>query len=250
MAKKDDKITSTEKESKGSKVVTFIIALVIILIWLVVFAFLIKFDVGGIGSNVLYPVLKDVPVINKILPATSEETQAEEGNYEYTTLKSANARIKELESKLASDSSTSKANSDYISQLEAKVENLQKYKDNEDAFNARVKEFDKNVVFNDNAPSISEYKKYYEQIEPANAEEIYKQVLAKLQYSDKAKELGTYYAAMEPASAAQALAEMSEDLELVCDILENMSESKAALIIQEMDPAYAAQITKKIAAVG
>ena len=75
---------------------TALIALIIIIIWLVVFAFLIKLDVGGIGSNVLYPVLKDVPLVNKILPSVSEEQQAEEGNYKYTTLKSANARIDNL----------------------------------------------------------------------------------------------------------------------------------------------------------
>ena len=73
MAKKDDKVTTDDNEGSGSKVVTALIAIVIVLIWLAVFAFLIKLDVGGIGSNVLYPVLKDVPVVNKILPAPSEE---------------------------------------------------------------------------------------------------------------------------------------------------------------------------------
>ncbi len=97
MAKKDK---TKENESGGSKLVNAIIVLVIILIWLAVFAFLIKLDVGGIGSNILYPVLKDVPVVNKILPSPSEEMQASEDNYKYTTLKSANARIKELESQL------------------------------------------------------------------------------------------------------------------------------------------------------
>ena len=99
---KENKKAKDGSESGGSKLVTALIALVIILIWLAVFAFLIKLDIGGIGSNILYPVLKDVPVVNKILPTASEEMQAEEGNYEYTTLKSANARIKELESQLAS----------------------------------------------------------------------------------------------------------------------------------------------------
>ena len=97
-----------------------------------VFAFLIKLDAGGIGSNVLYPVLKDVPLVNKILPSVSEEQQAEEGNYKYTTLKSANARIEELEGQLASESGTTSANSDYIKNLEAKVKQLQKYKELQD----------------------------------------------------------------------------------------------------------------------
>ena len=54
---------------------------------------------------------------------------------------------------------------------------------------------------------------------------------------------------MDPEMAAKTLSEMSEDLDLVCDILENMTEKSAAAILQEMDSAYAAQITKKISAV-
>lgn len=206
-------------------------------------------DVGGIGSKVLYPVLKDVPVVNKILPTASEEVQAEEGDYQYTTLKAANERIKELESKLKSENGTTDANSDYISELEAQIKKLQRYKDDYDAFQKRVKEFDEKVVFNKKAPDISEYEKYYQQIEPENAEDIYKQVLLKLQYTKKAEELGKFYSNMDADKAAARLSEMSEDLDLIKDILENMSEKQAAAILQEMDVDFAAQITKKISAV-
>lgn len=243
MAKKDK---TKENESGGSKLVNAIIVLVIILIWLAVFAFLIKLDVGGIGSNILYPVLKDVPVINKILPAPSEEMQASEDNYAYTTLKSANERIKELESQLEAQGGTNAANSDYIANLEAEVKNLQKYKDQMDDFDKKVEEFNEKIVFNDNAPDISEYRSYYESIEPENAEKIYRQVMQRERYNEKAKELATYYANMEASKAAQVLAEMNEDLDLICDILQNMTEKQAAAIIQELDNEYAAQITKKI----
>ena len=250
MAKKDkDKIVGEENESGGSKLVTALIAIVIILIWLAVFAFLIKMDVGGIGSKVLYPVLKDVPVVNKILPNVSEDLQAEEGDYEYTTLKAANERIKELERKLKSENGTRDANSDYISELEAKLMKLQKYKDEYDDFQKRVKEFDEKVVFTKNAPDISEYQKYYEEIQPENAEKIYKQVLLKLQYTKKAEELGKFYANMDADKAAARLSEMSEDLSLIRDILENMTEKQAAAILQEMDVDFAAQVTKKISSV-
>lgn len=247
MARKDDNII--EREKGGSRLVTVLIALAIIAIWLVVFACLIKFDVGGIGSNVLYPVLKDVPVINRILPVPSEEEQAREGNYQYTTLKAANARIQELENQLASQDSTTTANSDYIADLEAQVRRLQRYKDSEDAFNKRVQAFDEKVVFNEKAPDISEYRSYYEEISPENAEKIYRQVLDKMRYSEQAEKLATIYSNEDPAYAAKILSEMTENLELVCDILENMSEKKAAAILQEMDSVYAAQITKKISAV-
>ena len=58
-----------EEEEKGSgKIVLFLVTLLIIAIWLGIIALLIKTDVGGFGSSVLYPVLKDVPYVNKILP--------------------------------------------------------------------------------------------------------------------------------------------------------------------------------------
>ena len=70
MAKKDkdkEKELSND-ESTGGKIVTVLIVCAIIIIWLAVFGVLIKLDVGNFGSEVLYPALKDVPVVNWILP--------------------------------------------------------------------------------------------------------------------------------------------------------------------------------------
>ncbi len=206
MAKKDK---TKENESGGSKLVNAIIVLVIILIWLAVFAFLIKLDVGGIGSNILYPVLKDVPVVNKILPSPSEEMQASEDNYKYTTLKSANERIKELESQLEAQGGTTAANSDYIANLEAEVRNLQKYKDQMDDFDKRVAEFNEKIVFNDNAPDISEYRSYYESIEPENAEKIYRQVMQRERYLKGLLKIDTQEQAMNTEYAAQITKKIS-----------------------------------------
>ena len=63
-------------QEKGSKVMGFLVAIIIIAIWLAIFAILIKMDVGGIGS-MLRPYLKNVPGISMILPdATDEEVIA------------------------------------------------------------------------------------------------------------------------------------------------------------------------------
>ena len=75
MAKKDknkENKVSTD-ESTGSKIVTVLIVLVIVVIWLAIFGVLIKLDVGNFGSEVLYPVLKDVPVVNMILPEPAQK---------------------------------------------------------------------------------------------------------------------------------------------------------------------------------
>ena len=77
MAKKDrDKEKEIDKEEnkeldeekEGGKGVLALVTVLIIIIWLGIIAILIKTDVGGFGSTVLYPILKDVPYINKILP--------------------------------------------------------------------------------------------------------------------------------------------------------------------------------------
>ena len=74
-------------------------------------------------------------------------------------------------------------------------------------------------------------------------------MLLKLQYTKKAEELGKFYANMDADKAAARLSEVSEDLSLLRDILENMTEKQAAAILQEMDVDFAAQVTKKISSV-
>lgn len=235
-------VTADADEGSGSKAVTAIIVLVIVIIWLAIFGVLIKLDVGGFGSGVLYPVLKDVPVINKILPEPAEKEA--ESEY-YDNLADANAKIRELEAKLASTSSSDSANTEEIEQLKKENARLKKFEAAQSAFAKRVKEFDTEVVFNDKAPDTEEYKKFYEQIMPDNAEEIYEKVVKKYQYSQAVKNQAETFSKMQPAKAAEALSEMTGDLELVAQILDNMGSTKRAAIMDQMDKDVVAQIATK-----
>lgn len=250
MAKKDknkDSEQITNDESAGSKLVTVLIVTVIVLIWLGIFGVLIKLDVGNFGSEVLYPVLKDVPVINWILPNPDSE-ESPQSSKEYDNLTEANARIKELESQLAATSSSDSANGSEVEQLRAEVARLKKFEDNQKKFAERVKEFDQNVVYNSKAPDTEEYKKFYEEIEPDNAEEIYREVCRRFEYSQEIKDQADTYAKMTPESAAAVMEEMSNDLTLVASIMDCMQASKSALILQNMQPTTAAQVTTKMTA--
>ena len=168
-----------EEESGGSKVAVFFVSLLIIVVWFAIIALLIIWDVGGFGSGVLAPILKDVPYVNKILPDDAvEQVSTEDSAYAYDTMADAVERIKELEKELADAQNASSAKADYISQLEAQSQELQQYKENEAEFEKEKQSFYEDVVFSDVAPDIEEYKKYYESIDPANAEVLYKQVVA------------------------------------------------------------------------
>lgn len=244
MAKKKDKRKEyAQEETAGSKLLTVLIVLVIVLIWLGIFGVLIKLDVGNFGSEVLSPVLKDVPVVNRILPDTGEGSEKTEG---YTDINEANARIAELEKELASLKSTNSANGDEVEELTAEVERLKKFEQQQRAFEQRVKEFDESVVYNDKAPDIAEYKAYYEDIDPDNAAKIYQEVVRDLQYTEKITKQATMYAKMDPEQAASILETMSGDLELVVAILDSMPEAKSALILENVSPETAAQITTKM----
>ena len=62
-AKKGDPNPEGGEEEKeggiGTKIAMVFITLIIVVVWLGIFALLIKLDVGGFGSTVLRPVLKD-----------------------------------------------------------------------------------------------------------------------------------------------------------------------------------------------
>lgn len=251
MAKKDKRAgrkdtREKDQETGGNKVLTILIALLIVIIWLAVFGALIKFDIGGFGSGVLRPILKDVPILNLILPEASDEQVAQENDYDYKSLPEAIARIKELEATIDEMSKSSSDNSSQAANLQAEVDRLKVFEDNQKAFEEKEKEFDQKVVFADNAPDIEEYKKYYEEINPTNAEFIYRQVVEQLQYSEAIKEKADIYKSMDPKAAAQILETMTADIESVAKILLSMSNQKSADIMAEMDSVMAAKITKKM----
>ena len=167
-----------DEETVGGKILVFFVTIIIILIWLAIFAMLIKLDVGGFGSGVLAPVIKDVPYLNKILPdSVTEEVSTEDSQYAYTNLDDAINRIKELEIELADAQNSANSDADYIAQLEEKAKELDTYKQNEADFEKEKEKWYEDVVFSEDAPDISNYKEYYESIDAANAEVLYKQVV-------------------------------------------------------------------------
>lgn len=238
---------SIEEEGKGSKIVSILIGLIILVFILGAIAVCIKLDLGGVGSNVLRPILKDVPVLNAILPSVSDEELALENAYDYDNLSDAVARIKELEAQVKNLEEKKKQDEATITDLTNEVTRLTPYEESQKEFSERVKEFDENVVFNEKAPDIEAYKEFYEGINSANAAEIYQQVVEQLAIDQKVVLQGERYSKMEPANAASILEIMTSDLDLVAQILESMKTTNASAILAEMDPNFAAKITKKMA---
>lgn len=245
-AKKNGTTDEFEEESGGGKAAVVFVTLMIIVIWIAILAVLIHFDVGGFGSTVMQPILKDVPYVNKILPKTEEEETKtkEDSKYPYKTVDEAVAYIKELEKELADAKESNSENDAYVADLEAQAAQWKEYKENEQKFEEEKAKFYKEVVFSDQAPDINEYKKYYESMDPQNAENLYKQVVEQQEKDDDMSDYVKAYSQMKPKQAAAIFDTMTDNLELVAKILSAMKADARGDILGNMKTDTAAKVTK------
>ena len=230
---------------KENKALSAIIIALIILIWLGIFIVLIKLDVGGFGSKVLAPVLKDVPVINKILPEASDEDVSEE--IPYKSLAEAASYIKELEQELAGYQELENNKDTQISDLQAEVNRLKQFEEQQKAFEELRAKFYEEVVFGEKAIDVENYIEYYQSIDKENADLLYLRAIEKYAYSQEVQERAKYYSTMKPAKAAQIFVEMTGDLDIVVALLNSMSAENSGAIISaigDLDSVLAAKITK------
>ena len=244
IASKEAELSEGEEESSGS---VFAVTFVIVLIWVAILCLIVKLDFGGFGSNVLTPILKDVPVLNLILPANTdvavdEETSESYGGYD--NLKDAVAYIKELELELERAQSAESTSTDEVAQLKAEVERLKTFEDSQVEFQRIKTEFYEEVVYSEKGPGIEEYKKYYEEMDPATAEYLYKQVIQQIEESDEIKDYAKAYSAMKPKEAAAIFEAMTDNRDLAARILNVMEAEDRGKILGVMDPEIASKLTK------
>lgn len=244
IASQEAELSDDEEASSGS---VFAVTFVIVLIWIAILCLVVKLDFGGFGSNVLTPILKDVPVLNLILPGSSEVVVDDSESEEYggyTNLREAVDYIKELELELERAQSAQTDSSDEVEQLKAEIERLKTFEDSQVEFQRLKTEFYEEVVYADKGPGIEEYKKYFEEMDPATAEYLYKQVVAQLEESGEITSYAKAYSEMKPKEAAAIFEAMTDNLELAARILGAMGADSRGKILGAMDPEVAARITK------
>ncbi|MCR5503355.1 MAG: hypothetical protein K6F53_10120 [Lachnospiraceae bacterium] len=235
-----------EEDEQGSGSV-FMVTFVIVLIWLAILCLVVKLDLGGFGSNVLTPILKDVPVIKYILPKGTEAEVSEDasGAYGgYTNLREAVDYIHELELELERANAANTTNSDDINALKAEIERLKTFEDQQVEFQRIKTEFYEEVVYADNGPGYEEYIRYFESMDPATAEYLYKQAVVQKAETDEIKNYAKAYSEMKPKQAAAIFESMTDNLDLVARILRVMDPADRGKILGQMDQEIAARITK------
>lgn len=236
----------SEDEENGG-FFTFLATLAIIVVWLGIVCVVIKLDVGGFGSNVLTPILKDVPVVNKILPSPkteSNETEVSDDNDGYTSLNDAVAQIRKLELQLQQAQADNLSKDEELTTLKAEVVRLQEFENVQVEFQRLKTEFFEEVVYAENGPGAEEYRKYYEAMDQTTADYLYKQVIAELEEEKEIQDFAAAYAEMKPKKAAAILEAMTDNMNLAARILKTMSAEERGKILGEMSPDIAAKLTK------
>jgi len=199
-------------DKKGSSVLVIIIAVVLFLgtiggVW----GYLIKTNKYINLGEKLRPFIKDIPVVNMILPESSEEAEP-------TTI----ARS-ELERLYVELSSENKSLSEKNSKLEEEIVPL---RETQNKYNILLKEVN----------SLKETIAVFEAASSAEATE-----------AEKMKLIVKVYESMEPEEAAAILESMgSLNMNLVMNICKNMKSASFAEIMQEMDTDFAAILSERM----
>lgn len=234
-----------DEDDSGGGISSFLVTTIIVLVWLGILCLLIKMDVGGFGSDILTPLLKDVPVVNKILPNSTETETASEGAYGgYSSLREAVDYIKVLELELEHAQEVNNYDSDELTELKAEVARLKEFEEAQIEFQRIKEQFFEEVVYADEGPGPEEYLKYYESMDPATAEALYKQVARQLEEDKEVTDYAAAYSAMKPKEAAKIFEAMTDDLDLAARILWVMDSDTRGKILGAMDENVAAKLTK------
>lgn len=242
IAKREGELDDADE---GGGLATFLATILIVAVWLAVIGIIIKLDIGGFGSNVLTPVLKDVPIVNKILPGYSILETENSGSYDgYSSLKDAVDQIHLLEAELENSKLSTSSQQEEILALQAEVKRLQEFEKKQVEFQRIKTEFFEEVVYAEKGPGAEEYQKYFEAMDQATAEYIYRQVIVQLEEDAKIVEYASAYSSMKPKQAAGIFEEMDDNLELVARILNAMGVEDRGAIMGVMDAEIAAKLTK------
>lgn len=244
LSEQEYELDENEGNEKGS-VSALLITMIMVVIWIAILCLLVKLNVGGFGSNVLRPILKDVPVMNKILPAEEKAAAPAVEEYNgYTSLEEAVNQLKVLELELEKSQSDRRSEVEEIEALRAEIDRLKTFEQSQVEFQRIRTQFYEEVVYAENGPGAEAYRKYYEEIDPEMAEYLYKQVVQQEVADKEVEDYARAYSEMKPKEAAGIIEAMTDNLDLAAKILKTMGAEDRGKILGVMDAKIAAKLTK------
>lgn len=233
----DDAILTDARPIKSKRKKSFIIPIVIIVLLALLVA-VIKLDIGKISSKYIAPKIENIPIINKILPKKTEK-----GLYDNHTKEQLVDIISGTQAELEVSQLRIQEQSDQINGLQSKIRDLE-------VFEAEYLQFkEEKRIFDDYVGNMDkeEYVKFYQQMHPENAQEIYAQIITVQQMTKEQRKYSALISEMDETRAAKVLENLFQtDMDIILSILSNMETENASAILAEMDSKIAAVVVKQL----
>ena len=221
---------------------SFLLILLIILVWLLLMAIMIKFNILGLGDT-LTPALKDIPYIKNLLPGAQTVQMNNSGEDSSQVVADNSDYVASLEQELSRQLALNASYVATIDKLNAEVARLEPFEEEQAEFDKQRQQFYQDIVYNDNAPDASAYASYYAMIAPEEAAEIYEQIASDEISDEEVKVYAATFTAMKPKEAAAIFNNMS-NITLVARILQQMGSDDRAKIMGKLDTEVAEKVTE------
>jgi flagellar motility protein MotE (MotC chaperone) len=221
---------------------SFLLILLIILVWLLLMAIMIKFNILGLGDT-LTPALKDIPYIKNLLPGAQTVQMNNSGEDSSQVVADNSDYVASLEQELSRQLALNASYAATIDKLNAEVARLEPFEEEQAEFDKQRQQFYQDIVYNDNAPDASAYASYHAMIAPEEAAEIYEQIASDEISDEEVKVYAATFTAMKPKEAAAIFNNMS-NITLVARILQQMGSDDRAKIMGKLDTEVAEKVTE------
>jgi flagellar motility protein MotE (MotC chaperone) len=254
-----DKKKSTDKNSVLFYVITIITALLLVafIIGGLLF-FAIKNNVNGIADN-MGDSIDNIPVLRLALPVKpnpeDEVNMTEEQvRNKYNQMKADKA---ELDKRLSSLTIQTEQLNKLVTAKDTNASLLQQQKDALEKEKLKLTDDIANLKkdFNNVSNTIAkgdttEYKKYFEKIEPKLSADLYAQILKDQKMSEDVKKYCSIYETMDASAVAGIMEQMdSGKMALIVEIMKNLKKDTSGEILSEMTPEFAAKVSVQLAKV-
>ena len=93
----------------------------------------------------------------------------------------------------------------------------------------------------------TEFKKYFEKLDPEHAADLYAEILKDQKISDDVKKYCSIYEAMDASAVAEIMEQMgSGKMTLIIEIMKNLKKDTSGDILAEMTPEFAAKVSEQL----
>lgn len=207
---------------------------------------ILYFNVGNVTDKYMKPLLQNIPVVKNIVPTA--EKQENQEDLTQLSKEEIIQKLNQVNEELTAEKEENSSLTKEVESSKKEIQRLQEIETQHLQFLQEKEAFDRQVVYGEQAPTLEEYRQFYEQMNPETAESIYREIVGDAEISQELKKYAATYQEMDASSAAGILEKLTlTDIDLVIQILENIDAEQRADILGEMEPQTAARITKRLA---